>query len=72
MHLFETYGKITPRILTQHEDVVKHMTFDVDTPIDTVFNDIEELGCIATTYPNTYTNQHYIKLDYKIINKNGQ
>ena len=37
-NIFDTYGKITPQILTQREDVVKQMTFDVEAPIDTVFN----------------------------------
>ena len=46
-------------MITQHEDVVKQMTFDVDTPIDTVFNDAGELGDIYTTSLNTYTNQQY-------------
>ena len=53
-HLFDTYGKITPQILTQREGVVKQMTFYVDTQIKTVFNDVEELGYIATTVINTY------------------
>ena len=50
-------------MLTQCDDVVKHMTFNVDTPIDTVFNDAGELGDIYTTSLNTYTNQQYINLD---------
>ena len=40
-------------MLTQREDVVKHMTFDVDTPVYTIFNDIKELGYISTTGINT-------------------
>ena len=35
-HLFDNYVKITPQMITQREDVVKHMDFDVDTPIHTV------------------------------------
>ena len=48
------------------------MNFDVNTPIDTVFNDVEELRYISTTTIIPYTNQKYIKLDYNIINKSGQ
>ena len=71
-HLFDTYGKITPQIITQREDVVKQINFDVDAPIDTVLNGVEELGDIATADLNPYINQQYINLDYNIINKTGR
>ena len=58
-NLFGTYWKITPHMITQHEDVVKQMTFDMDAPIDTVFNDAGELGDIYTASLNTYTNPQY-------------
>ena len=70
-NLFDTYGKITPQILTQRADVVKHMTFDVDTPTDTVFNGVEELGDIATAALNPYTDKKYLNLAYNILNKTG-
>ena len=34
-NLFNNYGKITPHMLTQWEDVVKQMDFDVEAQIDT-------------------------------------
>ena len=71
-HLFDTYGKITPQIITQREDVVKQINFDVDAPIDTVLNGVEELVDIATADLNPYINQQYINLDYNIINKTGR
>ena len=40
-HLFGTYGKITPNMLTQRECIVKKMTFYVGGWIDTVFNEVE-------------------------------
>ena len=43
-------------MITQDEDVIKKMTFDVDTPIYTVFIDVEELGYIDTTDLDPYTN----------------
>ena len=52
--------------------MVKHKAFDVDTPIDTVLNDVQELEYIATSDLNTYTNQQYINLAYNIINKKGR
>ena len=70
-HIFDNYGKITPQMLIQCEDVVKQTDFDVDVPIDAVFNDVEELGDISTTDLNPYTKQQYINLAYNIINKNG-
>ena len=48
------------------------MTFDVKAPTDTIFNDVAELGDIATAYLNPYTNQQYINLVYNITNKNGR
>ena len=47
------------------------MTFDVDAPISTVFNEVEELGDIYTTDLNPYTYYQYINLAYNIINKTG-
>ena len=51
-YLFYTYGKIIPHMLTQHEDVVKQIIFDDNTPINTVLNDVEELVNIATAALN--------------------
>ena len=68
-HLFNNYVKITPHMLTHRDDAVKHMTFDVNAPIDTILNNVEELEDIATTDLNIYTNQNYINLAYKIIKK---
>ena len=45
------------------------MTFDVEKLIYTVFNDVDELGNIATVDLNTYNYQQYINLDYKITDK---
>ena len=54
-------------MLTQSEDVVKHMTLDADKPIDTIFNNIEEFGDISASDINPYTNNNYINLYYNII-----
>ena len=56
-------------MLTQSEDVVKHMTLDADKPIDTIFNNIEEFGDISASDINPYTNNNYINLYYNIIQK---
>ena len=39
-HLFDIYGKTTPQMIIQREDVDNHMTFDVNTSINTVFDNI--------------------------------
>ena len=49
----------------------KQMTSDMDTPIDTVFNNVESLVDISTVDLNPYTNQQYINLVNKIVNKTG-
>ena len=48
------------------------MNFDVDTPINNIFNNIKELGDIATISLNPYNDQKYINLAYNIINKTGK
>ena len=58
-------------MFTQSEDVVKLMTFDVDTPVDTVFKHVEKFGDTATTDLNLYNYQKCINLAYS-INKTGQ
>ena len=59
-------------MLTHREDVVKYITFDVNIPIDTVFNNAKKLGGIATTALNPYTDQQYINLAYNILNKTAR
>ena len=39
--IFGAYGKITLHMIIQRKDLVKHMTFDVDAPINTIFSDVE-------------------------------
>ena len=56
-------------MLTYCGYVVKHMTFDAETPIDTVFNDIEELGYIATVALNTYNKHKNTNFYYNFINR---
>ena len=40
-NIFNNYGKIILQMLTQREDVLKQMNFDVDALIDTVSNDVK-------------------------------
>ena len=49
-------------MLTHREDVVKYMTFDINVPINTVFNNAKKLGGIATTALNPYTDKKYLNL----------
>ena len=59
-------------MLTHREDVVKYMNFDVNILINTVFNNAKKLGGISTTALNPYTDQQYINLAYKILNKKSR
>ena len=56
-HIFNTYGETTPQMLIQHDYLVKQMTFDVNTPIDTVSRNVDELGDISTVALNKYSNK---------------
>ena len=46
-------------MLTQCGDVVKQITFDVNTPIDTVFNNVKELLDIILKPPILPQNHAY-------------
>ena len=71
-NFFDNYGKFTPHILIQSEDVVKQMNFDSDTRIDSNFNNIEESGDISTASLNLDTNHQYINLGYNSIDRTGR
>ena len=42
-HLFSTYGDVTPSTFQAKDAALKNSTWDPNTPIDTLFQDIEDL-----------------------------
>lgn len=68
-YLFTTFGRITPTELDQHADKVKKMNYNLSMPIDSIFNDIEELSEYADAAETPYTQQQLIDLGYLIISK---
>ena len=42
-YLFRVYGQITPAQLQDKEDTVKNFNYSMDEPIDSLFNEVEDL-----------------------------
>jgi hypothetical protein len=67
LHLFNTYGKITPQQVKAKEQLVYGLTFDINQPVDTVFNEIEDLSDLAEHANSPMTPQQQIDLAYVIL-----
>jgi len=69
-YLFSTYGNITPTDLDLKADQVKKLTYDITNPIDSIFNEIEELSEYAEAAETPYSPNQLIDIGYIIISKN--
>ena len=69
LHLFTTYGRITPHQVKGTEVDLYNMTFDISQPIDTVFNTIDDLADLAEHANSPMTSQQMIDLAYVILSK---
>ena len=69
LHLFTTYGKITPQQVKEKEVELFHMHFEIIQPIDTVFNAIEDLADLAEHATSPMSSQQMIDLAYVILAK---
>ena len=66
-HLFTTYGKITPQLVTAKQQAVYSMHYDISQPVDTVFNTIEDLADLADHASSPMTAQQQIDMAYVIF-----
>lgn len=71
-HLYDTYGKITPKSLQDYEDRTKQMMFDPQQPIDDIFNAVMNLADYADAARAPYSQQQTINTAYNIIAKSGK
>ena len=67
LHLFSTYGKITPQQVKAKEMEVHNMHYDISQPVDTVFNAIDDLGELADHANSPMSPQQMIDLAYVIF-----
>ena len=66
-HLFQNYGQINPNELLTKENDIRALTYDPKVPIDTLFEQIEDLVDISG-YANTpMTPQQSINIAYTIM-----
>ena len=68
LYLFRIYGKVTPSQLVSEEDAVKRLTYDTRTPIDGIFNAIEDLQELAELSDVPYTPSQIVNLGFIIMN----
>jgi hypothetical protein len=69
VHLFTTYGKVTPQQVKAREMELYNLHYDISQPVDTVFNSIDDLAELADHGNSPMTPQQMIDLAYVIFSK---
>jgi hypothetical protein len=67
-HLQQVYGRVSPQMLEDRETELKAMTYNPKTPIDTVFNAVDDLADFASLGMQPLTEGQIIAKAYIIIN----
>ena len=67
LHLFTTYGQLTPQQVKAKEIEVTNLHFDISLPVDIIFNAIEDLSALSTHASSPITNQQMIDMAYVIF-----
>ena len=68
-HLFNTYGKINEAELQEKYDSTAKLTYDVNEPIDIIFNAVEDLCEIADLAGCPYSPRQQVNIGYLILQK---
>jgi hypothetical protein len=66
-HLFNTYGKITPQQVKAKEMGLYNMHYDISQPVDTIFNNLDDLSELAEHAGSPMTDQQRVDLAYVIF-----
>jgi hypothetical protein len=70
VHLFTTYGKITPQQVSAKQQAAYAMQhYDITLPVDTVFNTIEDLADLADHATSPMSAQQQIDMAYVILSR---
>ena len=67
--LFQIYGRISANDLKTKYDTVATMSYDLDKPIDAIFNAVDDLREIAELALKPYTNQQMVDLGYIVVSR---
>lgn len=70
--LFRVYGKINSRQVATKQEELRQQVYDPATPIDTVFNAINDLADYAARGRVPYTQQQIVNFGYDILNNTGK
>jgi hypothetical protein len=68
-HLFATHGRITPQQICDKQNAISNMAFDISMPVDTVFNEIDDLADLAEHANSALTPNQMMDLAYVIFSK---
>ena len=68
-HLFVTYGKVNALQVRAKENAIFSMAYDISTPVDTVFDAIEDLADYAEFAQSPLSPQQMMDLAYMIFSK---
>ena len=66
-HLFDNFGEITPETFLEREAAVKAKSYDPNTPVDTLFKDIEDLVDLSGRAGVAMTQAQSIQIAYVIL-----
>jgi hypothetical protein len=69
LHLFTTYGRITPQQVKTKEMELLNMHYDISQPVDNVFTSIDDLSDLAESANSPMSPQQMIDLAYVIFAK---
>ena len=69
LHLFATYGKITPQQVKAKEMAIYNTHYSIVLPVDTVFNAIDDLVDLAEHGNSPLTNQQMLDMAYVLLAK---
>jgi hypothetical protein len=68
-HLFVTYGRVNALQVRAKENAIFSMAYDISTPVDTVFDAIDDLADYAEFAQSPLTPQQMMDLAYMIFSK---
>ena len=71
-YLKELYGKITPGELGEMYNDTYNFVYNPSTPVEVIFNKVEDLLEYSQLAGNTYSPNQLIALGYNILNKSGK
>ena len=70
LYLFRVYGKIKPEYLQERKAEVENLTFTLSDPIDTIFNQIEDLAELGELSARPFSDTQLTDFTFIIANKN--